>query len=903
MFPSSTSPLSTIPPEHLDDSEPSESDGPQGVREARALAEIVQHINQSLELDRVFALIARHAAELLRARASRLGMLEGDEIVLVGTFGDMPAPTIGTRVPLSASVAGEVVHTRRSVRISDIAADGRWPWTVAHSPPDARNALVAPLLVGNRPIGAIGVHGRMDRDFDEHDETLLFALANHAAIAIENARLYRASVRTMRRATILANAAHSLATHIIPQAMYADIARIAQAYLGANGLAIYQADRVTQAVQVSHAVGLGWTAATDAAAAFWRSANEGVISGRQAQFRVVIVPSPEGAAEHALAAEGVAAIALVPLIVEGQPRGVMVLCFRIPQPFDDDQRQLLVDFGATVAVAVRNALLLERMEQRGHRLAAVAKVQQAISAAASLDAVYAQVYRAVASVIDAPCFTLMRYDEEEAVFVPEYVVNDGVPVDCARLPRIPLGVGATTQAFSTGDPNIVGRSPRGWTGEGHELPGAGDVAVVLSAPIVHGEQVLGVMQAQSYRSDAYDWDDVDLIMLIARQAGTAIARARMLEAERTASERERTLAIALETMDQPVFICTPTAHIQYANGAAAREYGYSRDEFVGMNEARLSIRPDRPIPDEMRQSVRDRGVWAGERLQRRKDGSEFPAWVTVSSIRDADGRETASVVSVRNLSEERRVAEQLRQSEKLVALGELVAGVAHEVNNPLTGISAFAQLLQEDNLTSEQLEAAQMIKREADRAVHVIRDLLIFARKTGPHTVSVDLNDLVEQTLRLRTYGLRTAGVRVELDLAPDLQRLRGDDRQLQQVLLNLVVNAEHAMAAVAERTLRITTRNAVERVVVEVSDSGTGMTPEVQKRIFEPFFTTKPEGKGTGLGLSVSYGIVQTHGGTLTVHSAPGAGATFRLSFRADAEATARAREAAAAESPDASP
>jgi signal transduction histidine kinase len=244
--------------------------------------------------------------------------------------------------------------------------------------------------------------------------------------------------------------------------------------------------------------------------------------------------------------------------------------------------------------------------------------------------------------------------------------------------------------------------------------------------------------------------------------------------------------------------------------------------------------------------------------------------------------------SIRMRDEERRLAEQIRQSEKLAALGELVAGVAHEVNNPLAGISAFAQLLQEDTLTAEQREAVQMIKREADRAVAVIRDLLTFARKSGPRYVAVDMNALIEQTLRLRQYGLRTAGVEVELRLEPKLRPLHGDDRQLQQVLLNLIVNAEHAMTQSPRRTLRLRTVNDGPRVVIEVSDSGVGMPPELQARIFEPFFTTKGEGKGTGLGLSVSYGIVHTHGGTLEVESAPGGGSTFRIILPADRRAPA---------------
>lgn len=336
-------------------------------------------------------------------------------------------------------------------------------------------------------------------------------------------------------------------------------------------------------------------------------------------------------------------------------------------------------------------------------------------------------------------------------------------------------------------------------------------------------------------------------------------------------------------MKQPVFVASPDAIIQYANTAALREYGYSRSEIIGLPVSVLTI-PALTVADldVVHRTIEEHGVWSGERLHRRADGSEFPVWVTVSAIRDADGRRMGQVCSVRNLTEERRVAEQLRQSEKLAALGELVAGVAHEVNNPLTGISAFAQLLQEDTLSTDQLESVQLIKREADRAVAVIRDLLTFARKTGPRNVSVDINELIEQTLRLRAYGLRTAGITVKTTLDHDLRTVQGDDRQLQQVLLNLVVNAEHAMTGGSRRTLTIRTANEGARVVVEITDTGVGMSAEIQKRIFEPFFTTKPDGKGTGLGLSVSYGIVQTHEGTLTVQSREGAGSSFRISLPA---------------------
>ena len=231
---------------------------------------------------------------------------------------------------------------------------------------------------------------------------------------------------------------------------------------------------------------------------------------------------------------------------------------------------------------------------------------------------------------------------------------------------------------------------------------------------------------------------------------------------------------------------------------------------------------------------------------------------------------------------ERSLAESMHQTEKLAALGEMVAGVAHELNNPLTGISTFAQLLLDEPLGAEQLESVRTIKRESDRAVAVIRDLLAFARKGGPRQVAVDLPAIVQQTLRLRAYALQSAGVTVEIELEPGVPAIPGDDQKLQQVVLNLLINAEYAMLRSVTRRLTVRVRRCrageADAVTLEIADTGAGMPAEIAKHVFEPFFTTKPVGVGTGLGLSVSYGIVRAHGGTIAVDSTPGIGTTFRV-------------------------
>lgn len=227
-----------------------------------------------------------------------------------------------------------------------------------------------------------------------------------------------------------------------------------------------------------------------------------------------------------------------------------------------------------------------------------------------------------------------------------------------------------------------------------------------------------------------------------------------------------------------------------------------------------------------------------------------------------------------------RLEEQLRHTEKMVALGELVGGVAHEINNPLTGISAFAQLLLEDALTEDQLESVQLIKQEADRAKHIINDLLLFSRATGRGVGPVDVNETLAQSVRLRAYPLRLAAVDVQMDLDPTAPRITGDAQQLQQVLLNVLSNAEHAMQGRETRLLTLQTRRDGEMVSVTAIDTGRGMPAEVRRRVFEPFFTTKPEGHATGLGLSVSYGIIEAHGGTIALDSVPDEGTrvTIRL-------------------------
>jgi signal transduction histidine kinase len=230
----------------------------------------------------------------------------------------------------------------------------------------------------------------------------------------------------------------------------------------------------------------------------------------------------------------------------------------------------------------------------------------------------------------------------------------------------------------------------------------------------------------------------------------------------------------------------------------------------------------------------------------------------------------------------RERTERLLQSEKIATMGSLLAGVAHELNNPLSVVLGQSHLLRESAKDPRTADRAEKIATGADRCVRIVRNFLALARQQAPERSPVGLNQLVQDSVELVAYELRTDNVAVVLDLADDLPILWADGHQLQQVLVNIVTNAHHALrqSPAAERTITITTRSdrALQQVYLEVSDTGPGIPAEIHTKIFEPFYTTKPPGQGTGLGLSLCRGLVEEHGGAITVQSAPGRGATFRI-------------------------
>ncbi len=220
---------------------------------------------------------------------------------------------------------------------------------------------------------------------------------------------------------------------------------------------------------------------------------------------------------------------------------------------------------------------------------------------------------------------------------------------------------------------------------------------------------------------------------------------------------------------------------------------------------------------------------------------------------------------------------QLVQSEKLAAIGQLTAGIVHDVKNPLTVVKGMAELLlTEGSIPEEIREEITLIRDSSQKANVILTDLLTFARQSKPEMEERDIRETVEAALRLTAYPLRKAHIELSKDLPEQSVMMTYDNQQIEQVLVNLINNAVHAMKDGGK--LRINLSQAKGVVAIAVEDTGIGIPQENLRRIFDPFFTTKPEGEGTGLGLSVSYGIISNHNGRIEVQSKVGEGTTFTI-------------------------
>jgi len=412
------------------------------------------------------------------------------------------------------------------------------------------------------------------------------------------------------------------------------------------------------------------------------------------------------------------------------------------------------------------------------------------------------------------------------------------------------------------------------------LTGQADTAAIEEA----------VNRSEIFRFIWKPWDEAHLLLTIQdaidqfwmteeNQRLQAMLTARQAELERLNRELDAKLEARTEALRQaaqewrtcfdaiadPLAIIRGGCEVVRANAGFARRAGVTVGELPGLRCVDHAF-GDLPCPRLHLAEVAERVVTFQNR-----------AWLMRAFPFGAD----ALVVVYKDVTQEREVARRLVQTEKMSALGQLAGGVAHEINNPLGGILAFAQIMAQDPRSTEDQESLRLISDAALRAKRIVESLLRFSRAPKEHERGpVDLARVVEDALLILHPNLRDGKLTVVRDLKE--ARTLGNANQLQQVVVNLIVNAAQAIECKGTVTVA-TGPGAPGRVVVKIADDGPGVPADLAERIFEPFFTTKPEGQGTGLGLSICYRIAEEHGGTIRLENPPGGGARFVVDLPAE--------------------
>jgi PAS domain S-box-containing protein len=836
-------------------------------RELAVLYETSLEINAQLGLSTLLRTIVARAVGLTGTHMGALYLMrpDGETLELVVSY-HLPRDYTGVILRLGEGLSGRVAQSGEALAIGDHSSwEGR---AAVYADSPFRRVLAVPLKVGGRVIGVINAtDDEQTGEFSQDEVRLVSLFADQAAIAVENARLYEAAQRELaERMRAEAQRDATLEALRESEERYRRITEAVTDYI----YTVHVED--DQHVETTHGATCvavtGYTSEEFAANPFlWLSMVDE--RDRQAvleQARRVLTGEAVGPLEHRITRKG------------GAQRWVR----NTPVPHFDFQGKLLAYDGLIHDITERKQVeeALRESEARFRRIFDQSPIGAAI---VSLDYRFTRVNEALCRI--------MGYSEEELTTVrfPDITHPDDLAGDLEQVRRLAAGEidrYTTDKRYIRADGSVV------W----------GHLSVcVMKDAAGHPLYFLPLVEEITERKRAEQE--------IRRQAETLTAlheTALDLAAQRSLSDLLQAIVIRAANLLQAeigsLFFYRPATddlERMVAYNFGTRPVKMIRRRGEGLVGKVLECGRPLAIDDYNRWEGRAESlaeslaivgmpIFWGDRLMAVLDISDrLPRTFSAGDIALLERFAPLAAAALENnrlvndlqqqMEQLRATQTQLVQAAKLAAVGELAAGVAHELNNPLTSVLGFAEL----SLTNPAVGAPlhhdlEVIAREAGRARDIVRNLLDFARQTKPQRLPTDVNHVLKQTLDLIRQHIEKSGVVITEDYAPDVGLLTLDSGQIKQVFLNLITNAAQAMPKGG--TLSLRTARLGDEVAISVSDTGQGIPPEIQGRIFEPFFTTKAVGEGTGLGLSVSFGIIQEHGGRISVESRVGHGSTFTV-------------------------
>ncbi len=924
-------------------------------REAEVLAGLARTINASLDLDTILQRVAEEAREICGSDMARIALRDprSDAMVIRYRIGARYQEYDTLGVEPEKGAGGLVLTTGHPFRTDNYAEDPRISrdYLEVARAEEVVTELVVPIQIEDRVEGLLYVDNRSPRPFTDQDEAILRRLADHAAIAIQNARVFEEQVRLFeetrrqhQEAVAFGEVARDITSSLDLHEVFQRIVDRARDLCGSDLAFLAPYDREKGTATIGAVSGARTRVLMSLTIMPGRGTGGRVLETGEPFVTDDYLHDPRISQDYAAAAirEGFIAQAVVPLRFRRAITGLLWVVNRTPRPFTPRDIAILNKLADQAALALENARLYVEAQEQLKETEALLSVSRALSSTLELEPLLRHFLRQVAQILDADSAGVWLVNPDTGLLEP--FAGYHIPphlLELLRASRIDTeGSSFYAQAFASKRVQVSSNVP--------EDPRIRDIQKVavphraqLFAPVVAKDQVIGAFSAVWWeRAREFSERELALIEAMGSQAGVAIENARLfqenqrkLEEQSVLYELSRAVTGQLNVAQLVQAIHQQVGRILDARNMLIVLYDEGRREF----EVGLRMLEGAPDPNPTYRYSLGRGLMSRVVERRRAirtsnyletcrtEGVEpvptslrFPYWLGVPMIAgdqvlgglalrsaarpfaEADERLLTNIAGLAALAvrsarlyEERTRAyaelaaaqEQLIRTEKLRALGEMASGVAHNFNNLLTSILGRTQLILQHVEDSRLRQWLQVIERAALDGARTVRRIqeLTRVRRDQPF-VAVDLNEVVQEALEVTQPRWReepeSRGISIRLVPAlGELPPVDGDPAELREALINLILNAVDAMPQGG--TLSLTTAVVGDRVVVMVSDTGVGMSEEVQRRLFDPFFTTKGP-RGTGLGLSMTYGVITRHRGEISVESAEGKGSTFRLTFPA---------------------
>ena len=843
------------------------------VHELSAINSVISTISQTMDLKFILNNTLKIVKQITSADHAGIHILKGNKLILEGSLGLESSLLDKARTASLDEPWVKKILDPSNWLVNRSPSESKEPITLEAKAQGVQSYICLPLKSKENLIGIMTLTSKELNHFTEENVELLSSISNQIGMGIENVQLYLKETNKARRLRVINQIGLKITSILDIEKVLEEVIRLLYSELNyyAVTIGLIQKDRLiiksmyeddkgkynihNHYLELKEKSVLGWVAKSN---------------------RTLLVEdvSTDPRYYHFNSLRETKSELAVPIELQGKVLGVLDAQSNRIDGFDEEDLQLLQSVANQTAVALENARLYANSEKKIQELSVLNNVARVVNSTLDLDQLLKHIYQQLTSVINAPSYYVALYDEKNNTLNFEILIDER-----KQFPKttVPLGEGTVGYVIKTKKPLLLCNIESDVKKLPIKIETIGNkksCASWLGVPMMSGEKVLGVLAVGSYEKNAFSEEDLQFLINITNQAAIAIVNAQLFhQVLRGKQEWEQTF----DSITDLICLIDPEYRLIRVNRALAQKLGMKPEQIIGKKCHQVfHNRLDSPCPEcAHRQAMATKKPFTLEMKGTSGDEvfliSAFPRF-------SSKGEFIGSVYVLRDVTEQKRLREQLVQSEKMAAVGQLVSGVAHELNNPLAGVMGYSQLLLMNNgLDSKTQSYLNKISKESDRAKNIVNNLLTFARKHKPEKKYLDINTILDQTIELRAYDLKVSNIQVQKNLDLELPKTMADFNQLQQVFLNIMNNAQQAIQeSKGKGEIRIRTEKAGEMIRIILEDNGPGIPEENLNKIFEPFFTTKEVGRGTGLGLSISYGIIQQHGGKIYARSILGQGATF---------------------------